>query len=137
METIKRIRIENLQRLAADPKWGSKAALSRALGYDTPSFLSQITSKSESARPFSETVARTIEQRLGLQEGWLDVDRSRTSALTPADVSACMQRIGRIATAEKIDLPAAKFSTLVELVIERGDLDDETFIRKLLLLAKQ
>lgn len=134
MDIMRKIRSDNLDRLAALPKYGSKAALSRALGYSTPSFLSQITGDSPTARPFSETTAREIEVKLDLPRGWMDVDRSKgpDSAITVSSVTECIQRISKIADEMGVALPPRKFTTIVEMAIERNE---DEFIRRLLSLV--
>lgn len=60
----------NLQILIS--QHGTKGALSRRLGYsEDGSFISQLAGDPP-LRRITETVARSIEQRLELADGWMD-----------------------------------------------------------------
>jgi len=63
-------RRKNLRRLA-DQHGATR--LSEMLGHKSVSFFSQMVGP-KARRVVTERTARTIEQRLGLEPGWLDLD---------------------------------------------------------------
>lgn len=60
----------NLRRLAGAHGSG---VLAQRLGYTTGSYISQMIGPNP-VRPVTERTARVIEQVLGLEPGWLDLD---------------------------------------------------------------
>lgn len=71
-ETRKR----RLNALIADKFNGNRSRFCEASGED-PTYISRIYSRNpDQAKPFSETIARRIERKLGLPKGWLDQDDS-------------------------------------------------------------
>lgn len=67
MNAAYKTRRANLKKLAE--AHGTAAALSRKLGYSSRAFVSELLS---GPRPFTETTARRIEEKLKLPAGWLD-----------------------------------------------------------------
>lgn len=63
------LRVRNLRMLIE--KHGSLSSLSRALGYNSPSYLAQMVGQNPT-RPFSEKNARRFENQLGLPSSWSD-----------------------------------------------------------------
>lgn len=66
------VRRANLRTLA--DRYEGAAGLGRALGYTSGSYISQMIGLVPS-RPVSEAIARTVESKLGLPAGWLDITR--------------------------------------------------------------
>lgn len=61
----------NLRAVAAQR--GGPTGLAKVLGYEGPSYISQMIGP-QHKRPITEKTARHIEQAVGLPTGWLDLD---------------------------------------------------------------
>lgn len=135
MATIYEVRRDNLRKYIEEH--GGPTSVARALGLSGPSYLSQLTTANR-YRYVSEKTAREYETKLGLPEGWFDVPRDeRGRPLAPAahprpravqetpppvestDIAVrCARAVFEALAGQTI--PAAKFDTLLHLVIEEA-----------------
>lgn len=74
MKSIKETRRERLRSVIDSDRFrGSTAAFSKVMGYQTPSFASRLISMSPGNwKPIGDKMAREIERKVGLPEGFLD-----------------------------------------------------------------
>jgi hypothetical protein len=88
MKTIAEIRRENLQELIDQVGGGSIAEMNERMGWDrTDPRLTRIRNanvRGDRGKPFQmgDGMAREIEQKFGLEEGWMDNVHQRVEALT-------------------------------------------------------
>jgi hypothetical protein len=71
VERVFRTRMMNVRLLVRNYK--NKSEFARALGVD-PSFITHICGESP-RRTIGESLARNIESKMGLHQGWLDIAR--------------------------------------------------------------
>lgn len=108
-------RRDNLRRLMES--WGGPTAMALRLGHSNGSFISQIAGP-HPIRNISEKQARLIEERLGLEPGWLDTDVSQH---TPLDNTTLAHSITAVTLAQaslQIRLPPAKFAESIAIVYD-------------------
>lgn len=143
-------RRENM-RGVIDEKGGVKA-VSTLLGFSNSSYLVQMTGPNPS-RPITEKSARKFELKLGLASGALDMPLPADYAIRPyskkrttervtsdLDLGAVISAVGQVLHEEKVELPTAKFATLLTLVVndakEHGGIVREELIKLLVDLAR-
>lgn len=105
--------------------------LAKALGYGSPSYLSQMVGPKPS-RQITEKVARQIERKLLLPQGWLD--KRPTAYPVKVDeqrVQETVLLVGQLLRDTAVAVSPEQFAGLVALAHERGTLD-ETYIRRLI-----
>lgn len=109
--------------------------LAKLLGYSSPSYLSQMVGPNPS-RQITEKVARQIEHKLILPDGWLD-KRPTTFQVRVDDqqIGELVLLIGQILKDNAVSVTPEQFATLVTLCHERGNID-ETYIRRLIHLIQ-
>jgi hypothetical protein len=73
MADVYAVRRNNLLLLV--DQHGGRKQLGAALGYSNGSYISQLLG-TPPKRPLTETTARSIETKLGLSSGWLDMVRT-------------------------------------------------------------
>jgi hypothetical protein len=126
---IRRNRLRELIR-----KWGGPGTLAKKLGYTSGSYLAQIAGPNPT-RDISEDVARDIEGKLGLSNGWLDKEADTPAGDVNAPLVAEVLRIVMAVTAEsKHDIGADKIAEVVALAYERAAASgsvDERYVRRL------
>ena len=69
MSSIFEVRRDNLRRLT--DQWGGPTSLAKKLGHSNGSYLAQLAGP-HPTRDLSEKVAREIERKLQLPDGWMD-----------------------------------------------------------------
>lgn len=106
-------RRENLRELVH--QWGGPTTLAKHLKYANGSFLSQMIGPNPS-RDVTEKVARNIERRLGLEEGYLDRSREKPTKISAAESSAISEPPGT--SSDRI----ASAVTLVQDICERANI---------------
>lgn len=116
-------------------QWGGAVNLAGRLGYDSSSYISQMTT---GVRPISEKTARKIENTLDLPTGWLDKDDAQPARPAPLD-TRLLSNVVMLVQQSGITLAPAKFSEVVALVYEQaiasGQLD-ERFIERVIKLTR-
>lgn len=117
METIDEVRRENLRRLFR--QHGGASALSRKLGYSTPSFMTQ-TAGPNPTRAVTSKNARRYEEVLGLPHG---DDEPPQGSSAPAGVDAAViadviRLVGQVLQEEQIGLTPARFADVAALAVQ-------------------
>lgn len=112
--------------------------LAKLLGLSGPSFLSQIVS---GHRELQEKTARRWEERLGLEPGWLDVERGLGDLTAQEEVDLLVtvtHTVGALAESAGLDTKPSVFAQIVVLAYDdarsKGHID-EHFILSLLRIA--
>lgn len=135
------LRRENLREEVA--KWGGPTALAKHLNYANGSFLSQMIGPNPT-RDVTEKVARSIEQRLGLQDGYLDRPRGKKSGAATAAPQVTMTppassqgpQSSPPASSVDVDRLSASVAIVYQACIEGGlDLRDYKRFSELVALA--
>lgn len=107
--------------------------LAKALGYGSPSYLSQMVGP-HPTRQVTEKVARTIERRLLLPTGWLDTPLpDYQPRVDEGQVRETVLLVGQVLRETGTNATPEQFAELVALMHERGG-TDETYLRRLILL---
>lgn len=112
---------------------GGTNNVARILGYSNGSFLSQMTGPNPERR-VSETTARRYEQILELPVGALDIEvdvpespelvkRTTARQMSPKDVADVIMMVGKICEDQNVQLPNAKFASLIVLALEDRSCD--------------
>ena len=138
MTDIYSIRQENLRALVEDH---GAASVSKAAGYASTSYLSQMTSAT-SGKVISEKTAKRIEAALRLPDGWLSTPKTifgTTPVIKPVEKSTppvsfldeehtlrCAHIVSGACAAQGVNLPREKFKTLVQMVMSEKDRSDES-----------
>lgn len=137
-------RRNNLRAVAG--QWGGVTGLAKKLGYEGPSYLSQMIGPKHS-RPISERTARSIEHAVGLPTGWLDgahkelteveVDHAPIAISEPlfAQVAAVLQSALNEAGASLSAEKAHAIFTRVYAEAQKSGTVDSELIRDLIALA--
>jgi len=113
MRSLMDARRERLRQYVTDH--GGPTSVAKALGYSNGSFLSQLIGPNPT-RPFTEKVARSIEERLALAPGWLDSQVPLVAREpAPADYIAGVRAVATAADARGIKPTPTQFATLVAL----------------------
>jgi hypothetical protein len=130
-DEVFKLRRENLRALIRQHEGAT--SLAKMLGYSSPSYLSQMVGP-RPVRQVTEKVARGIEQRLRMPNGWLDKKHdSYVSRIDEGSVSDTIVLVGQMLSDTGTKATPRQFAELVALAQERGALD-ETYIRRLLSL---
>jgi hypothetical protein len=109
--------------------------LAKLLGYSSPSYLSQMVGPNPT-RQITEKVARQVERKLLLPDGWLD--KKPTTYQVKVDeqqIGALVLLVGQILKENSISVTPEQFANLVTLANEREAID-ETYIRRLINLIQ-
>ena len=130
-------RRDNLRRLIA--QWGGPTSLAKKLGHANGSYIAQLAGP-HPTRDVSEKVAREIEHRLGIPDGWMDSrhkappGQPNTSLLI--DVVATVRDLS---DAEGVKVPRDKLEEIIALVyeaaVERNNIDHH-LARRLIKLVR-
>lgn len=127
MATIDEVRRENLRRLFR--QHGGASALSRKLGYNTPSFMTQCAGPNPT-RAVTSKNARRYEEALKLPHGWLDQPHTDEDELQPPKPSAppagvdagviadVIRLVGQVLQEEQIGLTPARFADVAALAVQ-------------------
>jgi hypothetical protein len=144
-------RRENMRRLIAATNSRAKG-VSAKLGFANSSYVVQMAGPNPS-RPISERNARTFELKLGLEPGALDrplpdeylaLVSSKAVVLhkpmSDVDLGVLIQAVTKVLQDENVELPTAKFATLLTLVVndakEHGGEARRDVIKSLVDLAR-
>ena len=138
-DDIHEIRKRNFKALVT--QWNGPTNLARELGYNGPSYVSQMVSGN---RPITEKTARQIEGKLKLTPGVLDRDSSlsakgaRPAAVDTQMISRIISLVTTTLEESGVRLQPAKFAELVAMVYEdaseRGHADEKLINRVIGLL---
>lgn len=114
MQPIMQARREALRRYVEDH--GGPTSVAKALGYSNGSFLSQLIGPNP-IRPFTEKVARKIEEKLGLAPGYLDraydVQEIRAQYLVPS--MSCVEAVAGAVQQAQIQASPKQYAAMVAL----------------------
>jgi hypothetical protein len=145
------LRRRNLKRITT--MYGGPTRVATLLGLKSASYLSQLAS---GHRPIKEDRARSIEDTLKLERGWMDkehagapvfgeLDPANSNAKQAADtgtssmMSQVVHAVGAILEEQQIVASPAKFAILLDIALEivqhRGTLD-RALMRKVVTLLK-
>ena len=123
--TIDEVRRENLRVLFA--KYEGASALSRKLGYATPSFMVQIAGPNPT-RVLTSKNARKYETALGLPHGWMDqphpgeLDNAPPGAPAGVDtavIADVIRLVGRVLQEEQVGLSPDRFADVAPFSVRR------------------
>ena len=147
------LRRRNLKRITT--MYGGPTRVASLLGLKSASYLSQLAS---GHRPIKEDRARSIEETLKLEPGWMDIEHQGAPVFGERDPSVQPQKPARHAAAAEptsnlvtdvvlsvgailedsgIEVSPAKFATIVDLVLQNATPHgaiDEAFVRKVISL---
>jgi len=140
MRSIMDARRERLRQYVTDH--GGPTSVAKALGYSNGSFLSQLIGPKPS-RPFTEKVARSIEEKLGLAPNWLEGAPiviavgskfvSEPRSLNYDRVISGVRAVAAAADARGVKPSPGQFATLIELagkyIMPDGQVDEATLDR--------
>jgi hypothetical protein len=138
MQSVFDVRRSNLRKLME--QWGGPTSLSVKLGHSNGSYMAQLAGPHPS-RDVSEKVAREIERKLSLPQGWMD-QRHKTPPGQP-DTSTLIEVVSLVhdvLDGEGVKLPRDKFTELVNLTYEHaggGGAPDQHYLRRLVKLLKR
>lgn len=129
------LRKKNLKALVQ--QWEGPTNLAKKLGYQGPSYISQMVSGN---RPITEKTARQIEDRAGLPPAWLDTVHTNGGAGRPAVVdtrliSRVVSTVGTSLEEAGVHLHPNKFAELVAMVYEEAAKTghvDEQYVQRLI-----
>lgn len=137
MSSVFEIRRDNLRRLMA--QWGGPTSLAKKLGHSNGSYMAQLAGP-HPTRDVSEKVAREIELKLGLPDGWMD-HRHKVLPGQP-DTGLLIDAVAVVRDqldSAGVKAQRAQIEELVNLVYERasegGGVDTE-YLRRLIKLMK-
>ena len=143
MHKVSEYRRDNIRRLVEQR--GGLTKLSKALGHNNPSFLTQMVGPNPT-REVSERTARRVEEATGLEPGVLDrAPAGATPIAQPTAVPApliaeVIEMVGRAYEAEGVPLTPAKFSDLVAPTLAdsmaRGSSPSEDHVRAVVRLLR-
>lgn len=136
---VHELRKKNLKALVR--QWEGPTNLARKLGYQGPSYVSQMVSGN---RPITEKTARAIERALDLPTGYLDTAHdikttARAVVLDTQLISRVVSTVGIALEEAHVKLHPDKFAELVTMVYEeaaRTGQVDETFIQRIIKLVR-
>lgn len=121
MEKKYEVRKANLHLLLE--RHNGPSNLARALGYNGPSYLSQMAS---GHRHITEENARRVERELALDDGWMDVEHTADEVAPPTQplcTSLLREVVQHVASAldeSGIKLSPAKLSEFIVMVYEEA-----------------
>ena len=131
-------RRENMRKLIQH--WGGPSVLAKKMGHVNASFLVQMAGPNPT-RNVSERTARTVEQALGLEAGWVDRQHSAPSSplhIDAGSISGAIQRVQSFSEQSGVKLSTAKFGDVVAILYESAtssrNIDDD-LLRKIISLA--
>jgi hypothetical protein len=133
-------RKKNLKMLVA--QWEGPTNLARKIGQQGPSYISQMLG---GHRPITGKTARKIEEKLGLESGWMDkehTDGRRGARPADVDVSTMSQVVSLLGASleeEGVKLPPPKFAEVVALLYEhaiQAGVLDEGYMQRIVNLVK-
>lgn len=109
--------------------------LAKLLGYSSPSYLSQMVGPNPT-RQITEKVARQVERKLLLPDGWLDKKPTTYPVkVNDQQIGELVLLVGQILKENAVTVTPEQFATLVTLAHEREAID-ETYIRRLIHLIQ-
>jgi hypothetical protein len=131
-------RRENLRHLA--DQWGGPTGIAKQIGWAGPSYVSQLTN---GHRPITEKTARLVEEKLRLDQGWLDQEHELPRGVANVDESMVMQVMKAVGAALQeagVSIGPRKMAQLVEVLYEdaaRSGAVDREKVRRMVLLLKE
>lgn len=138
MKSVYDIRRDNLRQMMKT--WGGPTSLAKKLGHANGSYVAQLAGPHPS-REVSEKVAREIEQKLGLQFGWLDQEHADTKGkLNDKGLADCVRAVAACLRDAGLRPDPDAYATLVQLVYDRAKLTgqlDESFVKQLVGLIRK
>ncbi|CAB4161228.1 hypothetical protein UFOVP728_36 [uncultured Caudovirales phage] len=120
-------------------QWGGPTSLARKLGHTNGSYLAQLAGP-HPTKDVSERVAREIESKLGVPEGWMD--RAHRGPPGQPDTGLLIDIVATVRDvldAEGVKAQRAKVEELVALVYEQAAESgsfDQGYLRRLVKLIK-
>lgn len=106
------VRIENLRKLIH--RHGGSAALARELGHANAAYLTHMAGPNPS-RPITEKAARKIEQKLGLEIGWLDGGSTPAPKKREADsVFTVLEKLTSEFERQKVNITSTRLSKIAK-----------------------
>lgn len=123
----------NLRALIVQHEGATNVA--KLLGYSSPSYLSQMVGPNPT-RQITEKVARQIERKMILPDGWMDKKPTNFQVkVNDQQIGELVLLIGQILKDNGVSVAPEQFATLVTLAHERGEID-ENYIRRLIHLIE-
>lgn len=137
MPNVFELRRESLRRLMQ--QWGGPTSLAKKLGHSNGSYIAQLAGPHPS-RDVSEKVAREIEHKLQLPDGWMD--RAHKGEPGQPETGLLIDVVAAVQDAldsAGVKMTKGNFTEMVELVYERsveaGGVD-LAYLRRLIKLVK-
>jgi len=137
MSSVFDLRRDNLRKLMR--QWGGPTSLATKLGHSNGSYMAQLAGP-HPTRDVSEKVAREIERKLHLADGWMD--HSHKSPPGEPDTDTLIEVVALVhdvLDAEGVKAQKPKVAELTALVYERameGGPIDSAYLRRLVRLLK-